>query len=180
MASVVLLGNGRRHRWEWQRRRDGSRNQRRDRGVTLRCASTPNADTLTDASPLGCSPGPSRQSCHVSNGATVLPDGGVAKLSRPSARRSRFRRRTMTGSRSFFPSTGTPRVKRAGSRISRSALKLLLWPLCGVALKKRRLSTGHFLRSQERASRRNPGGHSRGSRDSPSQGGAPGCSKPSE
>ena len=36
--------------------------------------------------------------------------------------------------------TGTPRQKRCGSSISRSAEKLLLWPLCGVAERKSRCS----------------------------------------
>jgi hypothetical protein len=58
----------------------------------------------------------------------------------PSWRRSSFRRRTMTASSCARPRTGTPRMKRCGSISSRSAEKLFEWPLCGVALKKRRFS----------------------------------------
>ncbi len=46
----------------------------------------------------------------------------------------------MIGASASAPSTGTPRVKRIGSRISSRALKELEWPLWGVALRKRRLS----------------------------------------
>jgi hypothetical protein len=46
----------------------------------------------------------------------------------------------MTGSSSFALSTGTPRQKRCGSRISSSAEKRLEWPLWGVAERNSRCS----------------------------------------
>lgn len=55
------------------------------------------------------------------------------------ARRSSLRRRTMTSSRNLG-CTVTPRQNRWGSRISRSAEKLLGWPLCGVAERNKRCS----------------------------------------
>jgi hypothetical protein len=57
----------------------------------------------------------------------------------PRRLKSAFSRRTITGSRSFGRTT-TPRVNRCGSSISRSAEKLLEWPLCGVAVRNRRCS----------------------------------------
>ena len=44
--------------------------------------------------------------------------------------------------------TGTPRQKRCGSRISSSAEKLLEWPLCGVAERKRRCSNRRPARAR--------------------------------
>ena len=46
-----------------------------------------------------------------------------------------MRRRTITAS-SSRGRTGTPRVKRCGSRISSRLEKELEWPLCGVADKE--------------------------------------------
>jgi hypothetical protein len=54
------------------------------------------------------------------------------------------------GASASAPATGTPRVKRIGSRISSRAEKELEWPLWGVALRKRRLSK----RGRGRGSRR--------------------------
>ena len=58
---------------------------------------------------------------------------------RSATRRSSFSRRTITASRAAGL-TSTPRVKRFGSSISRSAEKLFECPLCGVAERNRRFS----------------------------------------
>jgi len=71
----------------------------------------------------------------MTKGSTIR-SGNLATL---SLRRSLLRRRTITGSRSAG-STGSPRVKRCGSRISSSAAKLLECPLCGVAERNSRCS----------------------------------------
>ena len=67
--------------------------------------------------------------------ASTLRSGNFA----PKKRRSDFSRRTMTGS-SSGGFTGTPLVKRCGSRISSSAENELEWPLCGVAVRNSRCS----------------------------------------
>jgi hypothetical protein len=41
------------------------------------CIYPPAASTYDDASAAGCTPQPAASICQVSNGATVLPDGGV-------------------------------------------------------------------------------------------------------
>ena len=70
-----------------------------------------------------------------SGSASTLRSGNAS----PRRRKSAFRRRTITGSRSFGR-VSTPRVKRCGSSISSSAEKLLECPLCGVAVRNRRCS----------------------------------------
>ena len=87
----------------------------------------------TDRRKSGASSGrPSRSICRTMRCGKPPIDG--------SSRRSSLRRRTITSSRSFLLLTGTPRQKRCGSRISSRAEKLLEWPLCGVADRKRRCS----------------------------------------
>ncbi|MGO8997045.1 MAG: hypothetical protein ACLQVI_27330 [Polyangiaceae bacterium] len=49
-----------------------------DQGGASACVYPANADTLNAATGVGCSPESAGQTCQVSNGATVLPDGGVA------------------------------------------------------------------------------------------------------
>ncbi len=91
-----------------------------------------------------------RRSSGASSGRPldVIPGPACAWGSQPAtSRRSSFRRRTMTSSRSFG-ATGTPREKRCGSRISSSAEKLFECPLCGVAERKSRCSNAAPGRGQ--------------------------------
>ena len=81
----------------------------------------------------------------VSSGASAgrpsMSSCTTLRLGNPpwTSRISSFSLRTVTSSRSFAL-TGTPRQNRWGSSISRRAEKLLEWPLCGVAERKRRCS----------------------------------------
>ena len=77
-----------------------------------------------------------------SAGSPSIGTSTICRSGKPpsSPRRSSLSRRTITGSSCFAPSTGTPRQKRCGSRISSSAEKLFEWPLCGVADRNSRCS----------------------------------------
>jgi hypothetical protein len=56
----------------------GNNNTVTGNAAAAACVYPANADTFSDASPVGCKPGPTAQTCQVSSGATILPDGGVA------------------------------------------------------------------------------------------------------
>jgi len=64
-----------------------------------------------------------------------------------TSRMSSLSLRIITSSSALLPRTFTPRVKRYGSRSSRSVEKLFEWPLCGVA-ERNSLCSNRTLRSR--------------------------------